>query len=75
MNTKEIKKCLIDNDLTISALARKTAFSRAHISSVIHGHWSSKNARNAISAVIGKNLWAEHALVVRNCQDEKTGKQ
>ncbi len=75
MKNKEIKKCLIDLDLTITDLAKRTGFSRVHISNVVNGHWNSKNVRDAVTRVIGKNLWGEDALLADVCQDRPNGNE
>lgn len=38
MNPKEIKKLLIDKELTIADLARKVGVKRNYLSMIIHGH-------------------------------------
>lgn len=59
---KEIKKTLIDKDLSVTEVARKIHRSRTWVSLVINGHEKSEDARKAISRVLGvpyKDLWRE----------------
>ena len=61
MSTKKVKKAMIDKDLTITKLAKKTGYSRIHLSNVINGHFKSAKARGAIAEALGKKperLWA-----------------
>ncbi|MGA3113298.1 MAG: helix-turn-helix transcriptional regulator [Syntrophobacteraceae bacterium] len=47
-----IKKLLIDKGMAITDLARKTGYSRTHLSAVIHGRIDSPKARRAIAAAL-----------------------
>ncbi len=42
MEPKEIKKLLIDKDLTVTELAGKVGLKRTHLSLIIHGHRKGK---------------------------------
>jgi lambda repressor-like predicted transcriptional regulator len=53
---KTIKKLLIDRELTIAALARKSGYTRSHLSAVIHGRVDSPKAQRAIAAALGVEL-------------------
>jgi transcriptional regulator with XRE-family HTH domain len=60
---KEIKKILIDRDLSIKTLAERIGYSRGHVSNIIHGHFRSTKARQAIAQELGVKLteiWQEH---------------
>jgi cyanate lyase len=61
--TKDIKKLLIDKDLTIAGLARKIGRSRVWTSYVINGHMQSPATRKAIAKELGtkvEDLWSNH---------------
>lgn len=58
--TKDIKKLLIDKDLTIADLARKINRSRVWTSYVINGHMKSHETRKAIARELQtrvEDLW------------------
>ena len=58
--TKDIKKLLIDKDMTVSDLARRIKKSRVWTSYVINGHMKSPETRKAIAHALGvevHDLW------------------
>ena len=62
MIAKEVKKAMIDEELSVRKLAEKTGFTTGHISGVINGRYRSRRARISISLVLGRNLgdlWPE----------------
>ncbi len=62
---KEIKKILIDRGLTIADLARKSGYTREHLSAVIHGRLQSPKAQRAIAAALGiefEGFWNTRTL-------------
>ncbi len=52
---KKIKKALKENGLTVKSLSKKAGYSRIHTSNVIHGHFKSPKAREAIAEVLGSS--------------------
>jgi len=48
MDTKKIRKLMIDLDLSMNDLARLTGYSRVHLSYVIYGHRKSQRAARRI---------------------------
>ena len=48
MDAKKIKKLMIDLDLSVSEIARRTGYSRGHTSRVLHGHYPSEAAEQKI---------------------------
>lgn len=57
---KDVKKLLIDKDMTIKDLVQKTGYTRGHLSGVIHGRLDSPKAQRAIAAALGvefEGLW------------------
>ncbi len=60
--TKEIKKLLIDQEITIVELARRIGKSRTWTSLVINGNMRSPATRSLIARALGKrvqDLWPE----------------
>jgi len=53
MINKEIKKTLIDKDMTITDLAKETGYTRAHMSKIINEHIKSPKAEKLIAFVLG----------------------
>ncbi len=67
----EVKKILIDEGLSIADLARKTGFTRGHLSGVINGRYKSKRAQKVIALALRKEfseLWPSE-------QEEASAKQ
>ena len=57
---KQLKKALIDADLTITELANITGFTREHLSGVINGRIKSLRVKKVIALALQKNpneLW------------------
>ena len=64
MNTKQIKKLLIDRDLTVSELARLINKSRPWTSNVLYGHRTSHATRHDIARVLHlkpEDIWPNHS--------------
>ena len=60
MIAKEVKKTMIDQELTITRLAGITGYTRAHLCNVINGHFESVRAKKSIALALGKDfnsLW------------------
>ncbi len=60
MIAKEVKKTMIDQDLTITKLAVITGYTRPHLCNVINGHFESVRAKKSIALALGKDfnsLW------------------
>jgi len=58
--TKKIKKIMIDQDVTISSLAKITGYSRAHLSNVINRNVDSLKVKKIIALILNikfKELW------------------
>ena len=53
MDTKKVKKMLIDKDMTVKGLAKETGFCRLYISKIINGHTRSPRAEKLIAYVLG----------------------
>ncbi|MBW2062620.1 MAG: helix-turn-helix domain-containing protein [Deltaproteobacteria bacterium] len=63
IKNKNLRKVLIDEDLTIKGLAQKTGYTRGYLSSVLNGHKQSPRAEKLISFVLGRahsELWPDH---------------
>lgn len=59
---KEVKKTMIDQDITTIQLASIIGYSRAYVNNLINGHVHSEKAKKAIALAFGKNyksLWSE----------------
>ena len=54
MPHKELKKILIEKDMTIKALAEKAGYTRVHMSNIVNGHVKSIRAENLISFILQK---------------------
>lgn len=57
---KEVKKALLDADLTIARLGEITGYTRPHLSMVINGRYESVRAKKSITLALGKDfnsLW------------------
>lgn len=52
MSNKEIKKILIDKDMTVTNLAKETGYTRVHMSRIINGHIKSPKAERLIAFVL-----------------------
>jgi len=50
---KEVKKKLIDRDLTVAQLATELGCSRIYLSNVIHGHQYSSDTVTKVSELLG----------------------
>jgi lambda repressor-like predicted transcriptional regulator len=64
MATEKIKKMMVDKGLTLKKLAEKAGYSRVHCSNVVHGHFKSPKAREAIARALEANfseVWQEGA--------------
>ena len=60
MSRKEIKRILLDKDMTIAGLARRISRCRSYTSQVLYGHETSILTRKAIAQVLGltiSDLW------------------
>jgi len=60
MGGKEVKKALIDRDISAADLAEMTGFSRGHLYGVINGRYKSLRAKKIIALALGKDyreLW------------------
>jgi DNA-binding transcriptional regulator GbsR (MarR family) len=55
MSIKNIKKILLDEDLSITDLSQITGYSRGHLSAVIHGRFDSSRAKKVISLALHQN--------------------
>lgn len=49
---KEVKKVLIDKNMTIAELARKMGYTRVQVSRIINGHVESPKAERLIAFVL-----------------------
>jgi len=59
---KNVKKTMIDQEFTVTKLAKVTGYTRAHLSHVINGHVKSPRAQRVISLALKKDfreLWRE----------------
>jgi len=62
MTVKNIKKAMIDQELTATKLAEITGYTRGHISNVINGHFDSIRAKKVICLALCKDfeeLWRD----------------
>ena len=62
MIAKQVKKTMIDQDLTITKLTEITGYTLGHISNVINGRYESVRAKKVIALALGKDfkeLWAD----------------
>lgn len=50
---KEVRKVLIEKDMTINELAECVEMSRTHVSAVVNGRLESVNAREKICSFLG----------------------
>ena len=60
MIAKEVKKTLIDQNITITKLAEITGYKRVHLCNVINGHIDSPRVKKVIALALGKDfkeLW------------------
>lgn len=63
IKNKNLRKVLIDEDLTIKGLAQKTGYTKGYLSSVLNDHVKSPRAEKLISFVLGRDhgdLWPKH---------------
>jgi len=61
---KEVKKSMIDQDLTVTKLAEITGYKRCHISNVINGRMESQRAKKVISLALKRDydkLWGRQS--------------
>ena len=61
---KVVKKSMIDQDLTVTKLAKITGYTRGHLSNVINGRLDSIRAQKSISLALRKDfheLWANNS--------------
>ncbi len=56
MLTKEIKKAMIDKDLTLSKLSKITGYSRSHLCKVINGHYESQRVKKILSLALNRDF-------------------
>ncbi len=54
--TKEIKKLLIDQEISITELSRRIGISRTWVSLVINGHMKATETRKLIAAALGRKM-------------------
>ena len=57
---KEVKKTMIDQNLTVTKLAEVTGYTRGHLSNIINGKLPSLRAKKVIALALNKNfkdLW------------------
>ncbi len=52
MDTKKIRKQMIDLDLSMAELARRVGYTRQHVSRVLYGRYDSAAAQRRILAVL-----------------------
>ncbi len=60
MSVTKIKKLIKQKGMNVKLLGDKTGYSRIHISNVIHGHFKSPKAREAIAHALNiepQKLW------------------
>lgn len=60
MVNKNVKKTMIDQNLTLTKLGAITGYSRVHLSNVINGHLESLRAKKVIALALRKDfreLW------------------
>ncbi len=57
MSRKEIKKILLDRDMTIAGLARHINRCRSYTSQVLYGHETSSLTRKAIAQILGLTVF------------------
>ncbi len=60
MKTKEIKKLMIDRDLSVQKIADETGFSKGYVSNVINGRYPGIKVRAAIADILevpAEKLW------------------
>lgn len=65
MSAKNVKKTMIDQDLSLTKLAGITGYSRVHLSNVINGHLESLRAKKVIALALKKDfqeLWGKGDL-------------
>lgn len=59
---KEVKKTIIEQNLSIVKLAKITGYSRVHLCNLINGHTESVRAKKVVAIVLGEDfnkLWGE----------------
>jgi len=59
---KEIKKMMVDMDISLKTLAERAGYSRVHVSNIVHGRWKSPKARQAIAGALGvdpQTIWPD----------------
>lgn len=59
----ELRKLLIDRNVTVTSLAEAIGVSREWLSKVIHGHWPGKPTRVRVAHALGvelKDLWPDN---------------
>ena len=57
---KEVKKAMIDQDVTVTRLAEITGYKRCHVSNVINGRMDSPRAKKVIALALRRDydkLW------------------
>ncbi|NJL58264.1 MAG: transcriptional regulator [Desulfobacteraceae bacterium] len=62
MSIRRVKKTIAQNGMNITSLAKATGYTRSHISNVIHGHFKSPKAREAIANALNiesQKLWGK----------------
>jgi transcriptional regulator with XRE-family HTH domain len=52
MDTKKIKKLMIDLDLSMGELARRAGYTRQHLNRVLYGRYHSETAQRRILAAL-----------------------
>ncbi len=63
MTRKEIKRLLLDRDITVASLARRIHRCRSHTSQVLYGHETSRPTRRAIAQVLDvkvREIWPDN---------------
>ncbi len=57
MIAKQVKKTMIDQDITLKKLAEVTGYKYVHLSHVINGKYNSIRAKKVIALALGKDFY------------------